>query len=154
MPSIEEFILAGRAIIEDRGGGPMIATDDSDPIEVVDQASGRVLTAWECELEDDVVVAVGGGERPHVGRVVLALPIPGRGPTGFSPSISVLTIPHPMEEPIARAVSERVCARPGRVTVATAGVHEDGIGRAGIGTFLRLGEKLAEAVVDRLNGAD
>lgn len=130
----------------------MIATDEPGLIEVVDQASGRVLTAWVYELGDDVVVAVGGGDRPHVGCVVLAVPTPGRGP-GFSPSVSVLTIPPHKEEPIARAVAERVCSRLGRVAVVTAGVHEDGIERDGIETYLRLGEELAEAVVDDLASA-
>ena len=109
-----------------------------------------MLTAWVHELGDDVVVAVGGGDRPHVGCVVLAVPTPGRGPTGYSPSTSVLTIPPHKEEPIARAVAERVCSRLGRVTVVTAGVHEDGIDRDGIETYLRLGEELAEAVVENL----
>lgn len=131
----------------------MIATDDSYLIEVVDRNSGRSLTARVCALGDDVVVAVGGGDRPHVGCVVLAVPIPGRGPTGYSPSTSVLTIPPHKEEPIARVVAERVCSRLGRVAVVTAGVHEDGIERDGIETYLRLGEELAEAVVDDLASA-
>lgn len=128
----------------------MVATNGPGLIEVVDEASGRVLTAWVHEPGDDVVVAVGGGDRPHVGCVVLAVPTPGRGATGFSPSVSVLTIPPHKEEPIARAVAELVCSRVGRVTVVTAGVHEDGIDREGIETYLRLGEELAEAVVRSL----
>jgi len=122
-------------------------------VRVVDEAGGRELTAWVHEVGDDVVVAVGGGDRPHVGCVVLAVPTPGRGPTGFSPTSSVLTIPPHKEEPIARAVAERVCARLGRVAVVTAGVHEDGLDRAGIETFLRLGTELADAVVADLAAA-
>ncbi len=122
-------------------------------VRVVDDAGGRVLTARVCEIGDDVVVAVGGGERPHVGCVVLAVPTPGRGPTGFSPSTSVLTIPPHKEEPIARTIAEAVCSRLGKVTVVTAGVHEDGIDRDGIETYLRLGAELARAVVDDLASA-
>lgn len=122
----------------------------SSSVEVVDDASGRTLHASVVELGDDVVVAVGGGDRPHVGCVVLAVPVAGRGSTGFAPSSSVLTIPPHKEEPIARAVAEEVCRRLGRVTVVTAGVHEDGIDRAGIETYLRLGNELAAAVADRL----
>ena len=147
-------MIAGRAIIVDEGGGPMVATDDSGLIEVVDGGGGRSLTARVCEIGDDVVVAVGGGDRPHVGCVVLAVPTPGRGPTGFSPSTSVLTIPPHKEEPIARAVAECVCRRLGRVTVVTAGVHEDEIDRDGIMTYLRLGEELADAVVESLSRVD
>ena len=124
--------------------------EDTTSVRVVDAASGRSLTAWVREVGDDVVVAVGGGDRPHVGCVVLAVPTPGRGASGFAPSCSVLTIPPHKEEPIARAVAECVCRRLGRVTVVTAGVHEDEIDRDGIMTYLSLGEELAEAVAENL----
>jgi hypothetical protein len=129
-----------------------MSSKDPRVVRVVDKAGGRVLIAWVHEVGDDVVVAIAGGDRPHVGCVVLAVPNPGRGPTGFSPTSSVLTIPPHKEEPIARAVAERVCSRLGRVTVATAGVHEDGLDRAGIETYLRLGTVLADAVVEDLVG--
>jgi hypothetical protein len=124
--------------------------EDTVSVRVVDADSGRALTAWVREVGDDVVVAVGGGDRPHVGCVVLAVPTPGRGATGFAASCSVLTIPPHKEEPVARAVAECVCRRLGRVTVVTAGVHEDEIDRDGIMTYLRLGEELAEAVTENL----
>ena len=119
---------------------------------MTDPASGRSLTAWVHEVGDDVVVAVGGGDLPHVGCVVLAIPNPGRGATGFSPTSSVLTIPPHKEEPIARSIAEAVCGRLGRLTVVTAGVHEDGLDRDGIEIYLRLGEELADAVVAHLAG--
>lgn len=125
---------------------------DGSSVRVVDAGSGRSLTAWIREVGDDVVVVIGGGDRPHVGCVVLAVPTTGRGESGFSPSSSVLTIPPHKEEPIARAVAESVCSRLGRVAVVTAGVHEDDIDSEGIITYLRLGEELAEAVTENLAG--
>jgi len=131
----------------------MRSIDESEStVEVVDAASGRALTAWIHEVGDDVVVAVGGGDLPHVGCVVLAIPNPGRGTTGFTPTSSVLTIPPHKEEPIARPVAEAVCGRLGRLTVVTAGAHEDGLDRNGIEIYLRLGEELADAVVAHLAG--
>ena len=127
---------------------------NKDVVTVTNPASGRRLAASILTVGDDIVIAVGGGDCPHVGCVVLAVPTPGRGASGFSPSISVLTIPPHKEEPIARAVAEYVCRRLGRVTVVTAGVHEDDISRDGIETYLRLGEKLAEAVTAHLSPAD
>ena len=126
---------------------------DPGVVEVVDPDSGRRMTAWIRSVGADLVVAVGGGDRPHVGCVVLATPSPGRGGSGFSPSISVLTIPPHKEEPIARAVATEVCRRHGRVTVVTAGVHEDGLDSDGIATYLRLGNELAEAVADHVGHA-
>ena len=108
------------------------------------------MTAWVWEVGSDVVIAVGGGDRPHVGCVVLAVPSPKRGGDGFAASSSVVTIPPHKEEPIARIVAETVCAVHGRVTVVTAGVHEDEIDREGIETYLRLGGELAELVARHL----
>jgi len=126
---------------------------NKDVVTVTDPASGRRLVASILTVGDDVVVVVGGGDQPHVGCVVLAIPSPGRGATGFTPTCSVLTIPPHKEEPIARSVAEAVCGRLGRLTVVTAGVHEDGLDRDGIEIYLRLGEQLADAVVAHLAGS-
>ncbi len=119
---------------------------------VEDPSSGRYLEARAAIVGDDVVVAIGGGERPHVGCVVLAQPHPARGgATKWSASCSVLTIPPHKEEPIARGVAERLAASLGRVAVVTAGVHDDDIDAEGIATYLRLGKELAEKLVCALS---
>jgi hypothetical protein len=120
-------------------------------VTVENRDSGRSVTAWFRVVGEDLVVAVGGGEQPHVGCVVLAMPNSGEGDTPRrSASCSVLTIPPHKEEPIARGIATRVAERLGRVAVVTAGVHEDGLDRAGIEDFLRLGERLGDELVRRL----
>jgi hypothetical protein len=126
---------------------------ESTRVWVEDEESGRRLAASVTAVGDDLVISVGGGDRPHVGCVVLAQPGPSKSKTGtWSASCSVLTIPPHKEEPIARAVAKRIAEASGRVTVATAGVHEDNIDTDGIATFLRLGEELAEKLVGHLTG--
>jgi hypothetical protein len=135
------------------GGHGVRLTHELDPVEevtVADRETGRRLQAWVRRVGDDVVVAIGGGDRPHVGCVVLAVPSPKGPATEHAPSVSVLTIPPHKEEPIARPLAEAVCRRLGAVAVVTAGVHEAGIDRCGIEVYLRLGAELAEAVADRL----
>lgn len=107
-------------------------------------ASGRFeLTASLTRVGRDLVVVIGGGERPHVGSVVLAQPVPSRSrPGSWSASCSVVTIPPHKEEPLARRVAEELVAATGAVVVATAGVHDDGLDRDGIRTYLELGEEL------------
>jgi len=113
--------------------------------------SSRSLTAWVRLVGEDVVVAVGGGERPHVGCVVLAVPVPSTlKPGRWSASCSVLTIPPHKEEPIARGVAVRLAQELGRVAVVTAGVHDDAIDRVGIEEYLALGQQLSEDLVKRL----
>ncbi len=119
---------------------------------VEDPPSGRHLEARIQEVGEDLVVAVGGGQRPHVGSIVLAQPtaskIPGKE---WSASCSVLTIPPHKEEPIARGIATRLAEDLGRVTVVTAGVHDDHLDADGIACYLRLGKELGEELAKRLS---
>lgn len=118
---------------------------------VREEHSGLELTASVERVGADLVIVVGGGESPHVGCVVLAQPGPSRTtPGGWTPSSSVLTIPPHKEEPIARVVAEAVCRATGAVVVVTAGVHDDGLDRAGVESYLRLGEDLAGRLASAL----
>ncbi len=115
------------------------------------EEDGRTLTAVVTLAGEDLVVAVGGGERPHVGCIVVAVPVPSRRRPGeHSASVSVVTLPPHKEEPIARPIAERLAARLGRVAVVTAGVHEDGVDAAGVAAWLVLGERLSEELVARI----
>jgi hypothetical protein len=116
-----------------------------------DPDSGRRIEARVTEAGEDLVIAVGGGERPHVGCVVLAQPLPSKRPgKRWSASCSVLTIPPHKEEPIARGIATRVAEALGRVTVVTAGVHDDGLDADGIACYLRLGQELGEELAKQL----
>jgi hypothetical protein len=124
-------------------------------VTVTDETSGREITGWVTEVGDDVVVAVGGGDRAHVGCVVLAVPHQSRERVDrWSAACSVLTIPPHKEEPIARGIAERLARVLGRVTVVTAGVHEPELSRAGIATYLALGDRLGDELVRRLSSRD
>ena len=125
---------------------------DSTQVWVEDPKSGRRLEASIVGVGDDLVVSIGGGERPHVGCVVLAQPHRSKSRDGgWSASCSVLTIPPHKEEPIARDVATRIAESLGRVAVVTAGVHEDNIDAEGIATYLRLGEELAVKLIENLD---
>jgi hypothetical protein len=118
---------------------------------VEDSATGRHLEARVQEVGEDLVVAVGGGERPHVGSVVLAQPVPSKSPgKAWTASCSVLTIPPHKEEPLARGIATRLAEALGRVTVVTAGVHDDNLDADGVACYLRLGEELGEELARRL----
>lgn len=109
-------------------------------------------TRW---LGKDLVVDIGGGDSPHVGSVVLAVPVPSRSRPGhWSASCSVLTVTPHKEEPIARAVATRLTEELGCTTVAVAGVHEDDLDAEGVRAYLELGARLAEELVSRLERSD
>ena len=118
---------------------------------VEESPGGRYLEARVQEAGEDLVVVVGGGERPHVGCVVLAQPVPSNtsGKT-WSASCSVLTIPPHKEEPIARGIAKQLAEVLGRVAVVTAGVHDDVLDADGIACYLRLGQDLGDELARRL----
>jgi hypothetical protein len=123
-------------------------------VTVTDRVTGASITAWIRRAGSDVVAVVGGGERPHVGVVVVAQPYPSRRRPGrWSASSSVVTIPPHKEEPVARGLAERLVAATGGVVVVTAGVHDDGLGPEGISTYLELAERLQERVAERVRDA-
>ena len=124
---------------------------ESSKVSVEDLASGRRIGAWITQVGEDLVVAIGGGQQPHVGCVVLAQPGPAKTKAGeWSASCSVLTIPPHKEEPIARGVANRLVEAFGRVTVVTAGIHDDNLDADGIAVYLRLGEELSDRLVTHL----
>jgi hypothetical protein len=127
---------------------------ESSSFWVKDRESGRRIGAWVTPVGGDLVIAVGGGEQPHVGCVVLAQPYASSSDGGgSSSSCSILTIPPHKEEPIARGIAERLAQDLGRVTVVTAGIHDDNLDAEGIAVYLRLGEALAEELVRKLADA-
>ena len=125
---------------------------ESSSLWVEDSESGRRIGARVTSVGEDLVVAVGGGQKPHVGCVVLAQPQPAKTTSvKWSASCSVLTIPPHKEEPIARGIATRLAEALGRVTVVTAGIHDDHLDSDGIAIYLRLGEELAEALKTHLS---
>ena len=125
---------------------------ESSQLWVGDPESGQRIGASVTSVGEDLVVAIGGGEKPHVGCVVLAQPRPSNArPGAWSASCSVLTIPPHKEEAIARGVATRLAEALGRITVVTAGIHDDNLDSKGIATYLRLGEELADKLLRHLS---
>ena len=119
------------------------------------EAGRRHLEASVTMVGEDLVIAVGGGEKPHVGCAVLATPYPAKSATrAWSASCSVLTIPPHKEEPIARRIATHLAVELGRVAVVTAGVHDDNIDVDGIKEYLALGEKLAQTLSAKLTSIE
>jgi len=66
-----------------------------------------------------------GGEKPHIGGMVLALPRPSLSGEGWSADLYITPVPGHKDVDVARTVAESL-ARELRVPVAiTAGIHSD-----------------------------
>lgn len=71
------------------------------------------------------VVAIFGGEKPHIGSVVLALPRPSlqKGKREWSTTSSVLNLVGHQDEVIARDAAEVIARQLNCTVTVTAGVH-------------------------------
>ncbi len=122
--------------------------DMADPTEPVRASARRGrfrLDAVACRAGGDLAVVVTGGERPHIGCVVVARPHPAPDDPGRTTvTSSVLAEPPHREEALARPLAEALARALGGTVVVSAGVHTDRLGRRGIAAYLALGEALTE----------
>jgi len=120
-------------------------------VEVTVRQGALVLSAVATKLGDDLVVAIGGGARPHVGCAVLAQPHPSTAdPERSSSTASTLVIPPHRDDAIARTVADALARGLGVVVLAAAGVHTDDLDASGISTYRRLARRLADRLLAAL----
>ena len=116
---------------------------------VKDPATGARLDAVCVSAGADLVVAVGGGERPHVGAAALALSLPSlKDPSRLTESSSLLAVPGHKEEDLAREGALRLARALARTVVVTVGIHDDGISAERIAAYVALFERLVDAIVE------
>jgi hypothetical protein len=111
----------------------------------------RRLWAVATRAGADLAVVVGGGERPHVGCVVVAQPHRSAArPERVRVTSSVLSIPPHKEEALARPLAEALARATEGVVTVSAGVHDDDLTPEGIAAYLELGERLRDRLLRRL----
>ena len=111
-----------------------------------------------CDIEagvrligDDLLVAIWGGEKPHIGAVSVAQPRPSlRDPSKTSATASVICLLGHKEDEIAKAVSEVLAAALDRQVVVTAGIHWDNIEPEGIQKIIRNSQIVVDLILDKL----
>ena len=105
------------------------------------------LSVQVVRLGDDYQLTLWGGERPHVGCTVLAIPRPSLTGNGQSATASVLNVTGHKDEVICRHLAEQVARRSGAVVVCTGGFHMDNATPEQIHAVLGAAEELAEEVI-------
>ncbi|MDP4126627.1 MAG: hypothetical protein Q8912_06775, partial [Bacillota bacterium] len=68
-----------------------------------------------------------GGEKPHVGGVVLALPRPSLRGEGWSADAFITPVPGHKDVNVAQKVAERIASELRLPVVITAGIHSDNL---------------------------
>lgn len=86
------------------------------------------IEAGGAKIGEDILLYVKGGETPHIGCTVMAVPRPslsGNGQT--SATSSVLNLTGHKDESLCRTLAEMVCCASGKTVVCTGGFHMDQI---------------------------
>lgn len=101
-------------------------------------------------LGSDYHILVSGGERPHIGCAVLALPRPSLDGSGrISSTASVLNVTGHKDEEVCRYLAETVSAGKNAIVVCTGGIHMDGITKEQIAEIVETMRIIAVEIVEK-----
>jgi hypothetical protein len=102
-------------------------------------------------IGEDVLVAIWGGEIPHIGAVAVAQPRPSlKDQDVTSSSASVICRVGHKEDELAKAAAEILAAALETHVVVTAGIHWDNLAPEAIQRIVRNSEILVEMILARL----
>ena len=113
------------------------------------------LEAAVRRIGGDLLVAVWGGEKPHIGAVAVAEPRPSlRDSSLTSASASVICVLGHKEDDLAKATSEVLASVLNTRVVVTAGIHWDNITPQGIERVIGNSEILVDLILKKLASKD
>ncbi len=108
------------------------------------------LTASVRFIGADVLVAFGGGEKPHIGAVAVAQPRPSlKDPEATSASASVICLLGHKEDELVKAAAEILAAALKTQVVVTAGIHWDNLAPEAIRRIVQNSEMLVDKILER-----
>lgn len=113
------------------------------PINIRENLSFSVLHLDIFPIGEDIAALLYGGDRPHIGCTVLAVPRPSlRGDGLMSCTSSVINLTGHKDEQICRYAAEALCRKYRTAVNCTGGFHFDGISEEQIGELMEKLEKL------------
>jgi hypothetical protein len=102
-------------------------------------------------IGDDLLVAIWGGEKPHIGAVSAAQSRPSlRDPEAVSATASVICFMSHKEDEMAKAISEVLAAVLDTRVVVTAGIHWDNLSQEGIQQVIKNSEILLDLILKKI----
>jgi hypothetical protein len=125
----------------------------------------RVQTAFDIETDepsynlkshvlpigDDILVAIYGGDRPHIGAASMSQARPNlTEPSRNSATASTFCYPNHKEDVLTREVSTTLSSALCTNVVVVAGVHYDHIDKEGIGQVIQNSRTLTQLILARL----
>ena len=109
------------------------------------------LSAGVRLIGDDILVAIWGGEKPHIGAVAAAQPRPSlKDPNVMSSSASVICYSGHREDELAKTAAETLAAALNTNVVVTAGIHWEDLSQEDIRRIKKNSEVLLNSVLRRI----
>lgn len=120
-------------------------------LKVKTQTGSFDIEAGVVRIGTDLLVAIWGGDKPHIGAVAAALPRASlKDPAQSSATASVISFPAHKEHELARRSSEKISAALNVPVVVTAGIHWDSLSKEGIVTIMQNSELLVDLILQKL----
>jgi hypothetical protein len=113
------------------------------------------LEGFVKEIGQDLLVAMWGGERPHIGAVAVAQPRPSlRDESLVSATASVFCYVGHKDDVIAKEAAESLSAALNSNVTVTVGIHWDAIDEAGIKKIMKNSRHLVKMIIDEMSGRE
>lgn len=109
------------------------------------------LEASVKEIGRDLLIAIWGGEKPHIGAVAVAQPRPSlKDESVVSATASVFCYLGHKDDIIAKEAAEKLSATLNTNVTVTAGVHWDDIDEAGIKAIIANSQELVNLIIEKI----
>jgi hypothetical protein len=110
------------------------------------------LDARVKEIGEDLLIAIWGGDRPHIGAVAVAQPRPSlKDERIVSATASVFCYPGHKDDIVAKEAAERISSALNTNVTVAAGIHWDNIDEAGITCVMENSRELVEMIIERMS---
>lgn len=111
------------------------------------ELSFSVIKLYVLKLGDDYNITISGGDKPHIGSSVLAIPrLSLTGDGSISATSSLMNMIGHKDEHICRYIAEKVCINKNAVVICSGGFHVDNISKDGINEVLKAVKELADMI--------
>ena len=113
------------------------------------------LEAFVKQIGEDLLVAIWGGEKPHIGAVAVAQPRPSlKDKSVVSATASVFCYLGHKDDIVAKQAAEKISAALNTNVTLTVGIHWDDIDEAGIKTIMANSQRLVNMIIEKIAASE
>ena len=135
------------------------STPENEQVIMAEQRAFRVKTeegSYDLEasvqpIGRDFLVAIWGGDKPHIGAIAVAQPRPSlKDPARTSATASVICLLGHKEDLLAKSAAETLAAHLNTVVTVTAGIHWDNLSQPVIHKIIRHSQILVDRILKEI----